>query len=77
MHRIYRIFVLNRLAPIAGILPLVSPESAFPAAASRPGNPVYPVHPCFLSFLLTSMHRIIVTKPLAPEAGIERVVSLE
>ena len=72
--------VLNRLALIAGILRLVSRESAFPAAASRPGNPVYPVHPCFLSFLLTSMHRmhrIIVTEPLAPEAGIERVVSLE
>ena len=50
----HRIFVLNRLALIAGILRLVSRESAFPAQTSRPAYPVHPVNPCFLSLLQNS-----------------------
>ena len=48
MHRMHRIF-RRRLACVPGhpqIRTRSSPESASPAAASRPDDPVHPVHRC-------------------------------
>ena len=49
MHRMHRIFFRRRLACVPGhpqIRTRSSPESASPAAASRPDYPVHPVHRC-------------------------------
>ena len=51
--------VLNRLAPIAGILRLVSRESAIPAPAPRPVNPVHPVHRCSIGRLPDQRDRVL------------------
>ena len=49
MHRMHRIFFRRRLACVPGhpqIRTRSLPESASPAAASRPDYPVHPVHRC-------------------------------